>query len=102
MYIVHVHVKVQPGCEDRFIQASVENARNSVLEAGVARFDVIQSLENPAHFVLVEIYKTEEDARKHKETRHYERWRDAVADLMAEPRYGIKYHNLYPEDQDWK
>ena len=101
MYIVHVHVAVKPDYVEEFIDASLDNAQNSVKEPGVARFDVIQSLDDPAKFILVEVYKTPDDAALHKQTGHYARWRDTVADMMAKPREGIKYANLFPGEDDW-
>ena len=96
MNIVHVHVHVKPEFVEAFKQATIENASNSVNEAGVARFDVIQLADDPTRFVLVEIYKTAEASAAHKETAHYLKWRDTVADMMAEPRQGIKYTNIFP------
>lgn len=101
MYIVQVFVRVKPGAIDAFKEASEENARHSIEEPGVARFDVLQQQEDPARFVLSEVYRTPEDAAKHKETPHYAKWRDTVAALMAEPRYGVKYDNVFPDDHAW-
>jgi len=101
MFIVHVFVHVKPEAVDAFKAASLENARNSVLEPGIARFDVVQQQDDPTRFVLVEVYRTPEDPAKHKETAHYQAWRDAVADMMAEPRSSIKYTNLFPDDGGW-
>jgi autoinducer 2-degrading protein len=101
MYIVHVFVHVKANRIEAFIDASLENARNSIQEPGVARFDVCQQQDDPAHFVLVEVYRTPEDPARHKETAHYQKWRDTVADMMAEPRSSIKYQNCFPDDQGW-
>ena len=101
MFIVHVHAHVKADSIEAFKTASLENARNSVQEPGVARFDVIQDLSDPTHFVLVEVYRTPEDPARHKETAHYQAWRDTVADMMAEPRRGVKYENIFPDDPDW-
>lgn len=101
MFIVHVHVHVKPECVDEFRVATLENAENSVREPGVARFDVLQQQDDPTRFVLVEVYRTPEDPAKHKETFHYQTWRDTVADLMAEPRASVKYDNVFPEDAGW-
>ena len=101
MHIVHVHVRVKPEFVEAFKQATIENASNSVKEAGIARFDVIQQMEDPTRFVLVEIYKTAEAPAAHKETPHYKRWANTVMQMMAEPRQGIKYSNLFPEDTNW-
>ncbi|MHB9026162.1 MAG: putative quinol monooxygenase [Armatimonadota bacterium] len=101
MYIVHVHVSVLPDQIDAFRQASLENARNSILEPGIARFDVLQRLDDPAQFLLVEVYRTEEAAAKHKETAHYQTWRDAVAPMMAVPRSSVKYANVFPDEGGW-
>jgi quinol monooxygenase YgiN len=101
MQIVLVHVNVKPEFVEPFRQATLENARNSVREAGIARFDVIQAIEDPTKFVLVEVYRDLDAPAKHKETRHYLAWRDAVAGMMAEPRLGVKYQNLFPPDDGW-
>jgi autoinducer 2-degrading protein len=101
MFIVHVHVHVRPEFVDAFKQATIENARNSVTEPGIARFDVVQQQDDPTRFVLVEVYRTPDDPAKHKETRHYQTWRDTVAEMMAEPRSSVKYHNIFPDDDGW-
>ncbi len=101
MLIVHVHVHVKPEMIEAFKEATIENARNSVREPGIARFDVIQQQDDPARFILVEVYRTPEDAARHKETTHYPVWRDAVAGMMAEPRQSIKYNNVFPDDAGW-
>jgi (4S)-4-hydroxy-5-phosphonooxypentane-2,3-dione isomerase len=102
MLAVHVHVHVKEECIDDFITASVENAGNSIQEHGVARFDLIQQQDDPSRFILIEVYRTEEDAARHKETAHYKTWRDAVADMMAEPRKGVKFETLFPYDEGWE
>jgi autoinducer 2-degrading protein len=101
VFIVHVHVHVKPDMVEAFKRATLENARNSVKEPGVARFDVIQQLDDPTRFVLVEVYRTPEDAALHKETDHYPVWRDTVADMMVEPRQSVKYANIFPNDPGW-
>lgn len=100
MQIVHVHVHVKPEFVEAFKQATIENASNSVKEPGIARFDVIQQSDDPTRFILIEIYKTAEASGAHKETAHYKRWRDDVMKMMAEPRQGIKYINLFPDDSN--
>lgn len=101
MNIVLVHVHVKPEFVEAFKQASVENASNSVKEPGIARFDVIQQADDPTRFILVEVYKTAEASAAHKETAHYLKWRDTVAEMMAEPRQGVKYGNIFPDDGGW-
>ena len=97
MNIVLVHVHIKPEFVEAFKQASIENASNSVKEDGIARFDVIQQNDDLTRFILVEVYKTAEASAAHKETAHYAKWRDTVAEMMAEPRQGIKYTNIFPE-----
>jgi (4S)-4-hydroxy-5-phosphonooxypentane-2,3-dione isomerase len=101
MHIVLVHIHVKPEIVEEFKSATLENARHSIQEAGVVRFDVLQQSDSPAKFTLVEIYKTPDDQLKHRETQHYQIWRDTVTDWMAEPRVGIKYTNLFPDDEGW-
>ncbi|MGC8795135.1 MAG: putative quinol monooxygenase [Bryobacteraceae bacterium] len=101
MVIVHVHVHVKPEFVEAFRQATIENARESVKEPGVARFDVIQQTDDPTRFILVEVYRTPEAPAQHKETAHYQRWRDTVAEMMAEPRSSVKFTNVFPPDEGW-
>ena len=101
MLIVHVHVSVRPEFVEAFKDATLENARQSVKEPGIARFDVIQQADDPSRFVLVEVYRTGEAPARHKETSHYQVWRDKVAPMMAEARTSIKYANLFPSDDGW-
>ncbi len=101
MLVVHVHVHVKPECLDAFKTATVENARYSVREAGVARFDVVQQADDPTRFVLIEVYRTAAAPAAHKETAHYQVWRDTVAPMMAEPRAGVKFANVFPDDAGW-
>jgi quinol monooxygenase YgiN len=97
--LVHVHVKTE-AIED-FKAISLENARNSIQEPGIARFDVIQQADDPTRFILVEVYRDAEASAKHKETAHYMAWRDRAIDMMAEPRYSIKYQNIFPDEAGW-
>ena len=101
MLVVHVHVHVKPDMVKAFKQAAIENARNSVQEPGIARFDVIQQQDDPTRFILVEVYRTQADTARHKETAHYQRWRDAVESMMAEPRSSVKFANVFPADAGW-
>lgn len=101
MLIVHVHVHVKPEWVDAFKEATLANARASVQEPGVARFDVVQQQDDPTRFVLVEVYRDAEAPAAHKQTPHYARWRDTVAPMMAEPRSSVKYTNLFPDDPGW-
>ena len=101
MLVVHVQVRVRPEAIEAFKQATLENARQSVQEPGVAALDVVQQQDDPARFVLVEAYRTPEAPAAHKETRHYQVWRDAVAAMMAEPRSSVKFTNLFPDDARW-
>jgi quinol monooxygenase YgiN len=97
MLIVHVSVHVNREAVDGFIDASRVNAAASLGEPGVARFDVVQALDDPTRFVLVEAYRSEEAAAAHKETDHYATWRDTVAPMMAEPRSSVRYRAIaYP------
>jgi autoinducer 2-degrading protein len=102
MFIVHVHVHVKPESIEAFKEATIENAGNSVQEPGIARFDVIQQSDDPARFILVEVYHTPDDPARHKETAHYQTWRDTVAEMMAEPRSSVKYDNVFPDDEGWE
>lgn len=98
MLVVHVHVHVKPEYVEAFRQATLENARQSVREPGIARFDVAQHQDDPTRFILVEAYRTPEAPAAHKATAHYAQWRDAVAPMMAEPRASVKLSSLFPDD----
>ena len=101
MLIVHVHVKVKPECIDDFKNVTLANARQSMQEPGIARFDLIQQNDDPTRFVLVEVYRSVEATAAHKATAHYAAWRDRMDSLMAEPRYSVKYSNLFPGEEGW-
>jgi autoinducer 2-degrading protein len=101
MLVVHVHVQVKPEGLGAFEEATLANARESLKEPGVARFDVVQQQDDPTRFVLVEVYRDAAAAAAHKETKHYPVWRDAVAPLMAGPRHSVKFANLFPDDERW-
>lgn len=96
MQVTIVHVTVKPDYIDDFIEASRLNHELSVTEPGNRRFDVLQSADNPTQFVLYEAYKNAAEAAKHKETDHYKRWRETVAEWMAQPRQGVAYNGLFP------
>jgi len=96
MHVIHVHVHVKPEAVGAFREASLANASQSVREPGVARFDVLQQQDDPTRFILVEIYRSTAAIAAHKETAHYAVWRDAVAPLMAEPRWSAKYAFVSP------
>lgn len=96
MLIIHVYVHVKPGCEEAFQQATLRNARLSLLELGILRFDIVQQQDDPNRFVLVEVYRDTTATAAHKETDHYRVWRDAVAPMMAEPRSSVKFHSVFP------
>ncbi|HVJ17730.1 MAG TPA: antibiotic biosynthesis monooxygenase [Polyangiaceae bacterium] len=102
MLVVHVQVHVKAECVEDFRAATLENAAQSLTEPGVARFDVIQQQDAPTRFVLVEVYKTPTAPAEHKETAHYQKWRDVVAPMMAEPRSSIKYSAAFPEAARWQ
>lgn len=97
--LVHVHVKQE--YVDAFIEATKENARNSVQEPGIARFDFIQQVDDPTRFTLIEVFRNDDAPAAHRETAHYLKWRDVVTDMMAEPRLGVKHVNIFPDDAGW-
>jgi quinol monooxygenase YgiN len=101
MYIVHVHVHVKSEMVEAFKAATIENARHSIQEPGIARFDVIQQADDPTRFVLVEVYRTRDDPARHKETAHYNAWREKAEPMLAEPRARVVYANVFPAEQGW-
>ncbi len=101
MLVTLVHIKVKTNCVDAFIEASLENSHASVEEVGNLRFDVLQSADDPTNFILYEAYESADDAVAHKGTDHYLLWRDKVADMMAEPRQGVRYKGLTKASDDY-
>ena len=101
MLIVHVHVKVKPDCIEAFKEVTIANARQSLKEPGIARFDLVQQNDDPTRFVLVEAYRSVEATAAHKATAHYAAWRDRMESLMAEPRYSVKYSPVFPGEEGW-
>lgn len=98
MIIVHVFIHVKSEYIEEFKAATIDNAKNSLMESGILRFDVVQQADDPTRFVLIEIYRSQDDISKHKETKHYDTWRDTVEKMMAEPRYSIRYSNVFPDE----
>lgn len=96
LFVVHVAVHVKPESVDAFRAATLANAQGSVQEPGCARFDIMQTVDDPTRFLLVEIYRTADAQAAHRETEHYKTWRDTVADMMAEPRSAVKYTSVFP------
>jgi len=102
MLVVHVHARVRPDRVEDFLAATLVNARASLAEPGMLRFDVIQDLTDPEHVVLVEVYRDDEASAAHKLTPHYATWRDTVAEMMAVPRESVKYSAVFPANsQGW-
>ncbi len=101
MLIVQVQVQVLPEWVDAFKAATLANARASVREPGIARFDVVQQADDPTRFVLVEVYRDAAAPAPHKATAHDAAWRDTVAPMMAAPRTSVKYGNVFPDDGGW-
>ena len=101
MLVVHVHVRVKPDGIEAFKEVSIANALQSRKEPGIARFDVLQQNDDPTRFILVEVYRSVEATAAHKATAHYAAWRDRMESLMAEPRYSVKYTNVFPGEEGW-
>jgi autoinducer 2-degrading protein len=101
MYVVCVTVHVQPEQAEAFISATIENARQTRMEPGNVRFDVLQCEAEPAQFFLYEVYRTKEDFARHQQTPHYLRWRETVGPWMAQPRQGVRHQSLFPGDEGW-
>ncbi|RPI78952.1 MAG: antibiotic biosynthesis monooxygenase [Chloroflexi bacterium] len=99
METVLVYVRVKPEYVNAFIEATLKNASSSVQEQGISRFDVIQQQDDPTRFVLVEVYKNIDAPGRHKESAHYQIWRDTVTEMMADPRAGVKYNVIFPQPQ---
>jgi len=98
MHVTLVNIAVKLAHIDDFIAATQINHEASIRESGNRRFDVLQSPENPDQFILYEAYDSAEAAAEHKQTGHYITWRDTVADWMAQPRQGIRYEGLFPQN----
>lgn len=98
MYIVHVHIHVKAGVVEDFKSITTENARSSLQESGIVRFDLLQQVDDPTHFELIEVYRTEADPAKHKGTTHYNNWRELAEPMLAEPRSRTIYKNIFPAD----
>jgi autoinducer 2-degrading protein len=99
MIVTCVYVHVKPEALDDFIKASATNHVESIKEPGNLRFDFVQQVDDPTHFMFYEAYESEEAAAAHKNTSHYLKWRETVQDMMAEPRKGVKYNVLHPNDK---
>jgi autoinducer 2-degrading protein len=101
MLIVQVNINIKPEFIEQFLIATIDNARNSIKEPGIARFDVLQEHDDPSHFLLIEVYRDEDAPARHKETTHYALWRDTVKEMEVEPRTRNKYINVFPLHAEW-
>ena len=101
MYVVCVTVHVKPGHEQDFIDATLENGRNTRREPGNVRFDILRVIDSPTQFLLYEVYRTPDDFKSHHQTEHYLHWKAGVADWMAQPRQAVKHQSLFPPDEEW-
>jgi autoinducer 2-degrading protein len=101
MLVIHIQVHVKPEYVEAFKQASLANARESVKEPGIARFDIIQQQDDATRFIFAEAYRTKDAPAAHKETKHYQTWRDTVAPMMTEPRASVKCESVFPGDSEW-
>ena len=101
MVILHVHVHVRSEHLDAFRSATLENARNSIQEPGVLRFDFVQQVDDPARFVLVEVYRDDAAIQAHRQSAHYAKWRDLAEPMMAEPRRRVLFKAVFPDEEDW-
>jgi len=99
MYVVCVTIFVKGESVQAFIDATLDNARNTRREPGNVRFDVLQAEDDPARFMLYEAYQTKDDFARHQQTAHYLRWKQTVADWMAQPRQGIKHKSVFFGEQ---
>jgi quinol monooxygenase YgiN len=102
MLIVQVHVQVLPDLVVQFREATLRNAQESVREPGIARFDVLQRMDDSSHFLLTEVYRSEDAPASHKQTAHYQSWQKTVEPMMAEPRHSVRYTNVFPGDNAWR
>lgn len=101
MLIVIVQAHVKPEHLEAFLAATLDNARNSVQEPGIARFDVMQQSDDPTRITLYEVYRSEDAPARHRETAHYLRWRDTVTEMLVEPRKRVEYRSLFPDENGW-
>ena len=101
MMLMIVRLRVKPEHVEAFRNASIQNARHSAQEPGVARFDLIQDADDPTRFMFIEAFRSPEDHAKHRETDHYLTWRDTVADMTSEPRSATRYMSVFPADSAW-
>ena len=101
MLVIHIQIHIKPEFVEAFKAATIANARASLKEPGIARFDFVQQQEDPARFVLVEVYRSLEANAAHKETKHYQTWREVAEPMMAEQRTRVMYTSVFPEDKGW-
>lgn len=101
MFILIVNLQVKPELIDAFREATIENARNSLKEEGILRFDFLQQTDDPTRFALYEVYRDRDAPAKHRETAHYNAWVAKATEMLAEPRTRVTFDNIFPADQNW-
>jgi len=101
MHIMHVHICIKPDQVEAFKEATIENARNSIQEPGVARFDFLQQQDDPTRFILTEVYHNKDGVAAHRASAHYNAWAAKVANMFAEDRTRTFYTNVFPPNDQW-
>lgn len=101
MVVQLVHIRVKPEAIEAFKAATLDNTRNSRLEPGIVQFALVQQHDDPTKFVIIEAFRNEAAIDAHRQAAHYLRWRDAVPDMMAEPRHAMKAISVDPRDEEW-
>lgn len=101
MFVVTVSIHVKPEHVAAFVEATLDNARHTRQEPGNLRYDVLGHSQDSARFTLYEAYRTADDFAAHQQSEHYFRWKQTVAEWMAEPRSSVKHESLFPPDSDW-
>ena len=100
MLIQIVHLIVKPENLDTFLIEVCANARESLKEPGVRRFEVLQHSDYPDKFMLYEVYENSEALEAHRKTPQFKRWQDYGVPLLAVPRERVLYKPVFPEGKE--
>ncbi|MCC6904417.1 MAG: antibiotic biosynthesis monooxygenase [Anaerolineae bacterium] len=94
MFTWYVDLHVRPERIAEFRQAIVEHATHTLTEPGAVRFDVFQQHDQPSHFILIEVYHSEDDLKRHMETDYFHQWRTRTAG-MFEPATATRFESIH-------
>lgn len=98
MFVQCVHIRIKPGKIQEFLDVFRINFEGTRAEPGNFRFDVLQDPEDDHHFVIYEVFEDEAAVDAHRQTEHYRRTVEGLADLMTTGARAKDYYRMVMPD----